>query len=113
MDIKQARKEVGMTQQNVQDQFGIPRRSLQNWEAGIRDCPEYVVEYLLEKYSEVKYIKRTAELLNEKWQLANDDNNPTDISYYTGAIKSIECMGYSVKRDEEGLHTIIARKNNK
>lgn len=49
MTIKEAREYAGMTQQDVADKFGVPRRSLQNWEAGVRECPGYVEKWLIEK----------------------------------------------------------------
>ena len=56
MTIKQAREFARMTQQDVEDEFGVPRRSLQNWETGARECPFYVEEWLVEKLiHSVKY----------------------------------------------------------
>lgn len=52
MTIKEARELAGMTQQDVENEFGVPRRSLQNWEAGVRECPGYVEEWLIEKLME-------------------------------------------------------------
>lgn len=36
------------------------------------------------------------------------DNPPrqADLSYYEGAIKAVEFLGYSWKRDKDGKHTI-------
>ena len=56
MTIKEAREFARMTQQDVEDEFGIPRRSLQNWESGNRECPCYVEEWLIEKLEQyVRY----------------------------------------------------------
>lgn len=49
MTIKEAREFARMSQQDVEDEFGIPKRSLQNWESGIRECPPYVEKWLKEK----------------------------------------------------------------
>ena len=49
MTIREAREFARMTQQDVEDEFGVPRRSLQNWETGARGCPDYVEEWLIEK----------------------------------------------------------------
>ena len=42
MTIKDARIKNGMTIKKVSDITGIPYRTLQNWEAGIRTPPDYV-----------------------------------------------------------------------
>lgn len=56
MKIKKAREFARMTQQDVEDEFGVPRRSLQNWESGNRECPCYVEEWLIEKLEQsVRY----------------------------------------------------------
>lgn len=41
MNIKEARKSVHLTQLEVSKQTGIPTRTLQNWENGVRQCPEW------------------------------------------------------------------------
>ena len=40
--IKEARIKHGLTQQQVSDLTGVPFRSIQNWELGVRKCPDYV-----------------------------------------------------------------------
>lgn len=44
--IRNMRKEAGMTQKMFSDFFRIPVRTLQDWEAGVRKPPEYVVRLL-------------------------------------------------------------------
>ena len=52
--------------------------------------------------------QRTEEGLNERWIIANmEDARPQDISYYMGALKALEFVGYEWKRDEDGKHTLI------
>lgn len=45
-EIKEMREKAGMTQKMFSDFFGIPVRTLQDWEAGLRKPPEYVVRLL-------------------------------------------------------------------
>jgi DNA-binding transcriptional regulator YiaG len=50
MTIKELRAAAGMTQQAFADYFGIPKRSIENWERR-NEPPEYLVkliEYKLE-----------------------------------------------------------------
>lgn len=52
MTVKELRKQSGMTQQKFAEYFGFPRRTLENWEAGVNKCPEYLIGligYKLEK----------------------------------------------------------------
>ena len=58
MNIKEAREFAGLTQKEVEEQFAIPVRSIQNWEAGIRQPPEYVEEYLVQKLCQLKQTAR-------------------------------------------------------
>jgi DNA-binding transcriptional regulator YiaG len=44
--IKKMRKDAGMTQKMFSDFFGIPVRTLQDWEAGVRTPPDYIVRLL-------------------------------------------------------------------
>ena len=54
-------------------------------------------------------VKQTEEWLDERWSIAHFKNPPRqpDLNYYKGAIKAVEFLGYSWKRDENGKHTII------
>ena len=54
MTILEARQEAGLTQKEVFELIGVPVRSLQNWEAGIRICPQYVEDLLVEKLLSLK-----------------------------------------------------------
>ncbi len=64
-EIKRMRKEAGMTQKAFSEFFGIPVRTLQDWEAGVRTPPDYVVRLLPYK-------------LNLEWDYEN--KRPKDLS---------------------------------
>lgn len=49
MDIKAIRQLHGLSQRALSDLTGIPLRTIENWETGKRNPPEYVVR-LLEFY---------------------------------------------------------------
>ena len=44
--VKAIRKRSGLSQVAFSKEYGIPRRTLENWEAGSRKPPEYVVNLL-------------------------------------------------------------------
>lgn len=46
MKFKDLRKASGMNMTDFAKYFNIPYRTIQNWEAGTRQCPEYVVELI-------------------------------------------------------------------
>lgn len=48
MKIKEIRELSGMTRAAFAREYNIPIRSIENWEAGVRKCPDYVAQ-LLEK----------------------------------------------------------------
>ena len=48
--IKELRKETGLSQSKFSAKFGIPVRTLQQWEQGISAPPEYLIrmmEYIM------------------------------------------------------------------
>ena len=52
--------------------------------------------------------KQTEEWLDERWMIANmEDARPQDMSYYNGALRSHEFVGYERKRDADGKHTLF------
>lgn len=44
--VKEIRQSTGLSQQKFCDLLNIPKRTLQDWEQGLRQCPEYVVELI-------------------------------------------------------------------
>jgi len=48
MTIKEIRQLTGLSQAKFAEQYGIPCRSIENWESGERTPPAYVLK-LLEK----------------------------------------------------------------
>lgn len=56
MTIKELRTMSGMTQKQFSEYFGIPHRTIQNWEGGQRSCPDYLlnlIKYKLEKENKI------------------------------------------------------------
>ncbi len=46
MNIKELRQITGLTQQAFSDKYGIPKRTIEDWEAERRTPPTYVIELL-------------------------------------------------------------------
>lgn len=44
--MKELRKRTGMTQKQFAEHFGIPYRTLQNWENGVNTPPEYTINMI-------------------------------------------------------------------
>ena len=44
--IRALRAETGLTQAGFSAALGIPRRTLQSWEVGERECPAYVIDLI-------------------------------------------------------------------
>lgn len=52
--IKEARKEVGLTQQQMSDEMGIPKRTIEDWERGVRKCPEWAERLIIADLKRIK-----------------------------------------------------------
>ena len=52
MDIREMRTQLGDTQSEFSARYGIPFRTVQNWEAGVRKPPEYVSALLEDRIKE-------------------------------------------------------------
>ena len=51
--IRYARMDCGLTQQEMSDLLGIPKRTIEDWEAGRRNCPDYVEKLVLDKLNQL------------------------------------------------------------
>lgn len=56
MDIKKLRLKYGMTQKQLSEKTGIPKRTIEDWESGNRVPPPYM-EPLIECYVDVNLEK--------------------------------------------------------
>lgn len=52
MTAKELRTAAGMTQKAFSEYFGIPRRTIEDWDAERRSCPDYVTALI--RYKLVK-----------------------------------------------------------
>jgi DNA-binding transcriptional regulator YiaG len=57
MTIKTMREASGMTQKAFAEYFGIPKRTVENWEARQRECPSYLLELMVYKLKNEGIIK--------------------------------------------------------
>ena len=55
------RKECGMKQKEFAEYFGIPVRTLQDWERGVRHMPDYLLRLMIYKLEIEKLIEKKTE----------------------------------------------------
>jgi DNA-binding transcriptional regulator YiaG len=46
--FRELRASTGMTQQAFADRFGIPKRTVENWDSGVSTPPPYVLSMMIE-----------------------------------------------------------------
>ena len=96
MNIRELRRQLGDTQSEFSARYGIPFRTVQNWEAGVRKPPEYILELLEHRIQEDLVNRRTAVLPAFD---PNKKNLPSRRDY-VGAVawlKAVqECLGEDV-----------------
>lgn len=54
-EVKELREKMGMNRREFSDYYGIPYRTVQDWEAEKRELPEYLLR-LMEYRAEVEYM---------------------------------------------------------
>ena len=52
--LKEARKAAGLSQQKMADRTLIPKRTLQDWEQGLRTPPPYVQRFVLNELESLR-----------------------------------------------------------
>ena len=62
MNIREMRMKLGDTQSEFAARYGIPFRTVQNWETGLRKPPEYIMTLLGERIREDLINRKTASL---------------------------------------------------
>lgn len=95
--IKETRTKLGMTQREVSNLLGIPRRTIEDWEAERRKCPDYVERLVIEKLVAItkrKDQKDVAEVRHGNWIVTDADDGMCED--YAGFIefRCSECGFY-------------------
>lgn len=87
--IREARIRYGLTQKQVSDITGVPFRSIQNWEAGVRKCPDYVEKMVVTMLDQMDH-QRFLEVLHEilKADVENVQHEETK-EYVKGLVSNI------------------------
>ena len=88
-EIRELRRKTGLSQAKFSEKFGIPKRSIENWEQRTRSAPQYVLNLLrfrIEHEEEQKMkgydIMKKIVIKSEKeiyWE--NDDLNNTEEAF--------------------------------
>ena len=58
MTIKDLRKATGMTQKAFAEYFGIPKRTIEDWEGNKARCSQYLLDLMQYKLEHEGYIKK-------------------------------------------------------
>lgn len=69
MNFKELRQQSGMTQKAFSEYFNIPKRTVENWESGQRECQAYLLElmeYKLEKEMIIQCKNSGFEIIHEE-----------------------------------------------
>jgi DNA-binding transcriptional regulator YiaG len=56
-DFRELREQTGLSQQKFGDYFKIPRRTIQNWEIGVSECNQYIIDLMAYKLKNEGIIK--------------------------------------------------------
>lgn len=57
-ELRTIREEIGMNRREFSEYFGIPYRTVQDWEAGKRKMPEYLLRLMMYKLKMEKMINQ-------------------------------------------------------
>lgn len=96
MNVREMRTRLGETQSDFAMRYGIPFRTIQNWETGVRKPPEYIMNLLKDRVQRDLVNRRTTTLPKYNEQKENLPKR----SDYVGAISWLkavrDCIGESV-----------------
>lgn len=72
MTVREMRELLGVSQQGFSQLYGIPKRTIENWESEVRKCPEYVLN-LLERAVKEDY--RSVQKFDKKIEKQFEDDS--------------------------------------
>ena len=103
MTIKEIRQKTGLSQSRFAAKYGIPVKTIQNWEIDKRSAPEYVVD-MLNKIVEMDKIETKAWVFEE----CRDKAGIGHYELFKDKAEAIEYAqkewGHKSQRDKESYH---------
>lgn len=87
--IKSERIRHGLTQEQLSNLVGVPVRTIQNWESGIRKCPGYVEKMILEKLNQTFNQPDYKTILEEILDMLKGDLKTLHNSYTEHYVENI------------------------
>lgn len=101
MTIKELRTNACMTQKEFAEYFGIPKRTVENWESknetSARECPEYLIN-LMEYKLINEHMIITAE---QKEEYAHEIDKKIEGMTIDDAIRFFQVRGYTISYDNQ------------
>ena len=95
-----------MTQQQFSDMLHIPKRSIENWESGARQCPEYVNELITYFLRHKGFIKEEKNMKITKLYLSGGFNFEISFDVYGENVKISHVYDNRTDATEEAETTI-------
>jgi transcriptional regulator with XRE-family HTH domain len=80
-EFKNLREQSGMNMKRFAEYFGIPYRTVQNWEAGVNKCPEYLLNLMEFK---LNVDKRKGDFLRLYTYMMDHEDTDTALMYNAG-----------------------------
>ena len=126
MEIRELRRQLGDTQSEFAHRYNIPFRTVQNWEAGIRRPPAYILELLQQRIREDLVNRRTVILPSydsKKRTLPNRSDYVGSFGWLKAVSESLGrnivfaldealmCLGYFGGRTDEFVIWVYADDN--
>lgn len=84
MTFKELREQSGMSRTRFAEYFGIPYRTIQNWELELRECPEYLLDLMEYKLNSEKH---RADLIGLHNYLTEHEDTDTALMQNAGLSK--------------------------
>lgn len=91
MQFEELKKKSGMTLTQLSNYFGVPYRTIQNWAAGVSQCPEYLMNLFVYKMEQegILFPKRPVARYTEEPAVRIKVALSDDINKYTAAFLAI------------------------
>lgn len=111
-EIKIARHNAGISQQQMSNLFDIPKRTIENWESGSRSCPEWTEDLIVEKLNRFQHrrpiMHAIARQIDWLWDvICNPKNEGKDMTAHEDDIIALANEYFSL-RGHSGRVSFVA-----
>ena len=99
-NVKKLREQMGMNRREFCDYYGIPYRTVQDWESEKRELPDYLLRLLKYRAESGRMMKSKDEMILDCFRQLTEENQMITLAYLAAVLSAPAASSSDRLRDD-------------